>query len=247
MGKFSEETNEDKPDKAEKKDISVRLAKVFDALNQKPTAIAERIGLGAQNAIKLYNVINGKSDPSWKTLEQLVKEYPNINFEYLAKGIGQPLIDIEVEEDEELSTREFSYIDVPFISIKALATFKSNYDPDFIQETQETYPVYGLDQKTAEYCYVLEVEGNSMAPKITNGMKVLVRLEDPNNWCYASGVYAVFFKNFFVIKRIKRNQLMTIGTMELHSDAYENDFHIVRKEDLRNMLKLIRYVDGSIE
>jgi phage repressor protein C with HTH and peptisase S24 domain len=69
--------------------------------------------------------------------------------------------------------------------------------------THTTQVIEGVDYSKA---VVIEVQGNSMAPKYTSGTRVLARPVSDGNWEHAVGVYAVALKNgMFIIKRIIQN------------------------------------------
>lgn len=223
--------------------VHTRFADVIKALGIKPTVIAEEIGLGEKkDAVKLYNIINGKAKPSWATIEQLVSHYPQISVEYLAKGTGMPLlIGNRVAEREEVPFKE-----VPFVAVKAYGSFIAGYGPDegykFIEDT---YPVHNLDTATNGHL-VIEVEGNSMSPQIQPGMKVLVKRVESDSWEYINGVHAVLFDDYFVIKRIKHNHLSDRGSIELYSDFDGSTLH-VKGEAIRGIWKALKSVDGDIQ
>ena len=230
---------------AEASTIHERFAEIIKALNVKPPTLAEEIGMKSKNeAVKLYNIINGKAKPSWATIEQMVNRYPEINVEYLAKGTGTPLLEgnarvVAIED-------EIRFAEVPFLPVKAYGSFIEGYDPDNgYRHIEDKYPVYNLDLSSNGYL-VIEVEGESMSPQIRGGMKILIKRVEADAWEYINGVHAVLFDNFFVIKRIRRNTLSSQREVELVSDK-DGSSMIVKAEAIRGIWKALRPVDGSFE
>lgn len=223
----------------EQNKVGERLGKVFDALGVNPNEIARLLD---ERPDKYYHVLKGMKKPAWDTLQELIALYPNINTEFLTKGIGQPLLDKKSEGYHPI----VPFIQVPFVSVKVHGSFVENFG-DMLNHPYETYPVFGITHEQAMGCYVVEVQGNSMAPRIRSGMKLLIKSMDSGDWIFITGVYAFVFGDHFVIKRVVRNDLVSTGLLELISDNPEGGSLTVRGEDIRGVWKVVKYVDGDVE
>jgi hypothetical protein len=233
--------------------VHERFTNVVNALGVKPPTLAVEIGMkSTRDSMKLYNIMKGKAKPSWATIEQLVSRYPEINVEYILRGIGGPLLSDPVLPVESLP--DSRTVEVPFLPVKAYGSFINNYDPTSpgLTELTDTYPInsahleYKEDGKPRYKYLVVEVEGDSMAPQIRAGMKVLLREVEPNDWAYANGINAVLYDHSFIIKRIKRNNLSTIGTLQIIADA-TGEVMTIPATELHQLWLALRSVDGIFE
>lgn len=111
---------------------------------------------------------------------------------------------------------EMEYIELPFIAPPAYGTFAitcQDFRPD---DDQSTYFVLKIDGVDYSKAVVLEIRGNSMAPRYPERSRHVVRPVSDGNWQYAQGVHAIALKNeMFVIKRITHSQ---DGILTLTSD-----------------------------
>ncbi|MGV3561588.1 XRE family transcriptional regulator [Larkinella arboricola] len=94
---------------------------------------------------------------------------------------------------------------------------------------------------------VIEIDGDSMEPRLEAGFKVLAYQLDSSAWAYqASGIYAVEFGDQLVVKRIKDNTLLESGILTLHSDNPEGGRLSVPLSEIRNIWKVERIIDGRL-
>jgi len=134
--------------------------------------------------------------------------------DYIEHGVETKL---PLESNAEiLGTREdLDYVTLPFIRPAAYGSFGANCQ-DYKEEEYETFKVLkrtGHDYKGA---VVIEVRGNSMAPRYPDRSCYVVRPVSSGNWQYATGVHCVSLRSeMFVIKRITSNKE---GVMMLTSD-----------------------------
>lgn len=117
---------------------------------------------------------------------------------------------------EVLGTKaDMPYVSLPFVRPAAYATFAANCQ-DYNKSDLDTFQVLirpGQDYKEA---VVIEVRGNSMAPRYPDHSCYVVRPVSDGNWQYATGVHAVSLRSaMFVIKRITSNK---DGVLTLTSD-----------------------------
>ncbi|MBC8110031.1 MAG: helix-turn-helix domain-containing protein [Verrucomicrobia bacterium] len=214
------------------KDLNVTPYKLAQALGEKPT--------------KLYNILNGKARPSYETLESILRQYPQINMNWLFRGEGEMLIENTLKLVE---TDKLSYVDYPFVSVRFYGSFIGQYTDSFQQNWSDTYRVFFNEgEKVYNDGVIAEVEGNSMAPRISAGTKILIVPIVAADWAYqSSGIYAIMFKDFFVVKRIKDNELLTKNILMLHSDNTEAGSMLIHGKDLRGMWKVVKIVEAAID
>jgi transcriptional regulator with XRE-family HTH domain len=140
---------------------------------------------------------------------QLTSEVQNQNLE---EDIKLPLAD----EDEE-------YVALPFVPFSAYGTFaESCHDRQY--EDYSTYKI--LRREGADYrgAVVIEVKGNSMAPRYPDQSCHVVRPIFNGDWQYAMGVHCISLRSpMFVIKRIVSN---TNGVLRLRSDANGEEIEV---------------------
>ena len=87
------------------------------------------------------------------------------------------------------------------------------------EEAEETPIVHVMQLPGIEYSesFVLEIQGNSMAPRYPDGSRYVLSFVEDKHWQYATGVHAIWLKNKkLLIKRIGSNKN---GMLMLQSDA----------------------------
>lgn len=95
---------------------------------------------------------------------------------------------------------------------------------------------------------VIEVSGNSMSPQLVDGARVIATEISHADWLYQSGgVFAVVYRDFFVIKRIRENELLTKQYLTLHSDNPLGGSVSVPAQDLRGLWKVHGIVYAPVE
>lgn len=110
---------------------------------------------------------------------------------------------------------DLPYIELPFIAPAAYGTFATNCQ-DFNPEDFTLYRVLKIDGVDYRSAVVLEIRGNSMAPRYPERSRYVVRPVQDGNWQYAQGVHAISLRSeMFIIKRITQNK---DGVLTLTSD-----------------------------
>lgn len=225
--------------------IQDRLKQVFDGLGLTIYQIAKDLG---ENPSKFYNILSGRAKPSYDTIMSLLACYPQIRADYLLRGILPVLGDGTADGNSRFVVAEENLIEVPFVPIKFYASFVETYTEGFRKMDMETYRVRNASIRSNKPVVVIEISGNSMTPQLSNGAKVLAEQVDQSNWEYQSGgIYAVMYRDFFVIKRIRDNELMTKKYLTLHSDNPLGGSVTVGHKDLRGMWKIVCIVDSPVE
>lgn len=222
--------------------IHVRLKKIIEALELTTYQIAKVLD---ENSSKFYNIMNGKTKPSYDTIFKLIEKYPEINPDYIFKGI-EPILNMAKKEGAILD--EFSYQEIPYLPIKFQASFVENFEVSLRYEDCERYSVLKSTLKSKKEPVVIEIQGNSMSPQLQSGNKVLASQVQKPDWGYISGgVYAVVYRDFFVVKRIKDNDIQAKGQLTLHSDNVKSGNITVPLDDIRGIWKVTNIIDAGVE
>lgn len=194
---------------------ATRLAYLRETMGFTVRAVGEAVGRSSSR------VTDWESDPNIKikaeVLAKLAKLY-HVTPDFIKYGeAGPPQAHEEmaraVTANREPSTFEIlgavdeqPYIRLPFIGPSAYGSFATNCQ-DFNPEEFSTCNVLkipGVDYTTA---VVMEIRGNSMAPRYPERARYVVRPVSSGNWQYAQGVHAISLRSaMFVIKRITSNK-----------------------------------------
>lgn len=223
--------------------IQDRLKQVFDALGITIYQIAKELG---ENPSKFYNILNGRAKPSYDTIMSLLACYPQISADYLIRGI-LPVLN-SPQANARLLSADDDTIEVPFIPVKFYATFVESFAEGIHATDVDSFRVRKPIVKGHKNSVVLEISGNSMSPQLAHGAKVLAIPVSENNWEYQSGgVYAVMYRDYFVVKRIRDNELLTRKYLTLHSDNPNGGNVTVPLQDIRGLWKIVAIVEAPVE
>ncbi|ADB41554.1 putative phage repressor [Spirosoma linguale DSM 74] len=223
--------------------IQDRLKQVFDALGITIYQIAKELG---ENPSKFYNILNGRAKPSYDTIMSLLACYPQISADYLIRGI-LPILN-SPQANARLLSADDDTIEVPFIPVKFYATFVESFAEGIHATDVDSFRVRKPIVKGHKNSVVLEISGNSMSPQLAHGAKVLAIPVSENNWEYQSGgVYAVMYRDYFVVKRIRDNELLTKKYLTLHSDNPNGGNVTVPLQDIRGLWKIVAIVEAPVE
>lgn len=224
--------------------VQERLKQVFDALGISIYQIAKDLD---ENSSKFYNILNGRAKPSYDTIIRILDHYPQVSADFLLRGV-QPILNGADPSNARLVANEISYVEVPFVPIKFHASFVETYTDGFRYADLETYSVSTEAVKGLRDPIIIEISGNSMSPQLVNGAKVMVVPVDPGDWIYQSGgVFAVIYRDFFVVKRIRENELLTKHYLTLHSDNPLGGSVSVPADEIRGLWRVAHIVSAPVE
>lgn len=133
-------------------------------------------------------------------------------------------------------------IKVPLVGINARAGFVENLEnyTEYISDYAYIEPEHGVKYDNA---IAISVDGDSMEPTMHRGDRVLAFFQEIAEWEYLNpGIYAVVYRNSFVIKRIMKNTLQATGQLELVSDNPIHGPITVKMEDLRAIWKVTELI-----
>ncbi len=222
--------------------IHTRLKNIIEALNLTTYQIAKVLD---ENSSKFYNIMNGKTKPSYDTIFKLIEKYPEINPDYIFKGI-EPILILAKKEGALID--DLAYEEVPYLPIKFQASFVENFGISLKTEDLGKYSVLKSSLKNKKQPVVIEIQGNSMSPQLQNGNRVLANFIPEPDWNYISGgVYAVIYRDFFVVKRIKDNELLLKNTLTLYSDNIKSGNITVPKNEIKGIWKITNIIEASVE
>lgn len=176
----------------------------------------------------------GKTTPKGDKLERLAIALGS-STAFIRTGQGQPLP--KPTSTARAVPRHVSsgMIEVPFVPIKARATFAEFFDDTNRDDTMIMVPREEVEVPFLEATRCFEVNGDSMEPRLRSGWKVLGRQVPPEDWRYIGGgqVYVVLYRNTLVVKTIRDNNLPVEGFVRLHSENPSGGSVDVAQEDLR--------------
>lgn len=227
--------------------INERFDKALKAVGVKPAEIARQL---RTEPVKLYNIISGRTKPSIQTLEEITDLFPQISTDYIIKGIGSVLHQPEAEilyQATELVPVNGS-VSVPYMPVNAYGQFAEKFTKECQYPLASTFTLLNRNPKELDGCFVIQVQGHGMSPQINDGAKVLAQCIDYRDWRYQSGgVYAVLFGDHFIVRRIIENELLTKGTLTLHSDNRLGGVMTISQEDIRGVWKVLEVLENPVE
>ncbi len=216
-----------------------RLADIRKALDLNQEQMGARLLTGQSNIGKFEN---GKR-PIGPNVEYKILHEFNINPTWWQTGVGEMFNPPQQEKNAKLlETDSNSYEVLTYISTKARASFMELLD---VTVEFEAYRVF-KDNPDDNYAdqVVFEIGGDSMEPNYWDGCKVRCKEVKAGDWVYLnSGVYAVAYANFFVVKRVKNSP--SDGVLILHSDNVQTGGSIeVPLSKVRKIWRVLRIVDA---
>lgn len=172
--------------------------------------------------------------------------YPQISADYLIRGI-HPVLS-KPETNAVIMTSDDDTMEIPFVPIRFHATFAESYVDGSGTTDMEPFRIRKTVVKGHKNAVVVEISGNSMSPQLAHGAKVLAVPVNQSDWEYQSGgVYAVMYRDFFVVKRIRDNDLITRKYLTLHSDNPNGGNVTVPYHDIRGLWKIVTIVEAPVE
>ena len=193
-----------------KSTIAQRMKLLIEQMNMTTYQFAKE--LGYERKEKIYNIINGKSQPGWETIEDIVGRFPQLNGDWLLRGSGEVFksesstkTPHETASHSELPAHEPTleeYIagkhlrtltvtlnqtgkdTILMVPIKAQAGYRTHYfDLNYDQELSAfTLPNFASGTYRA-----FEGEGSSIQPSIRHGDYVICSFLE--NWKYLKPGY----------------------------------------------------------
>ena len=193
--------------------VGDRLKKVIDHFQYNPLEFSKMLGF--ERADKIYNILNGKFNPSFEILLAITNKFVEINIEWLITGESEMLRktnSIEVKK-ERMSPKEpvFTAHEVksitdqqqciPLIGLDVAAGFGTTDFAITESDIQSLYVVPDFENID----FMIRVKGSSMYPKYSSGDIIACRkLKDSKfiqwNKCYVIAT----IEQGLLIKRIRQ-------------------------------------------
>ncbi|GAB3293999.1 helix-turn-helix domain-containing protein [Hymenobacter tenuis] len=186
------------------KSAKARLTQLREDASMSLYDVAEKVGK-SHTTIHRY-----ESDPKAGIKTDMLQELARVYKTTVA------FILTGVHPDSTVTVPKADYIELPFFTRTAYGSFAVNC-LDHLPDEYNTMWVLKREGRDYKDARILEIRGNSMAPKYGDRVCVAVRPVQEGDWQYATGVHAISLRNaMFIIKRITSNQN---GVMELTSDS----------------------------
>ena len=192
--------------------------------------------LSENTGISTGNISDWKSGRSMPTAKKLISlaDYLNCSIDYLLGRTNNPEINTETVEKtfrspEELNKLTVKTIIIPFYRIPASAGTGSW----LFDETPVEYTNVPKTEKTSAADFMLEVRGDSMQPKFSDGDRVLVKCSES---IYEGEIGVFILNNESYIKKMGRNELISLNP------AY-NPIKLTEYDDIRCAGKVLGTLD----
>lgn len=213
-------------------DIHKRIDMVFEALGVTPYEVAKRLNV---SNVKYYNIVRGDSKPNYNTLEELLTLFPQINMNWVMKG-QKPILHATGAKIVGVGDVTNIFVTLPFL-----------HTTDHMTSQSEMYQVLlpnDADPKIYNDAVVISLTDNAMADRLPAGAKVLGRPVPSSEWNFlGGGIYAVLYHTYFVVRRIKGNDLPTKNLLTIEADNPEFGYVHLKREDIKSIYKIERVVD----
>lgn len=140
-----------------------------------------------------------------------ISKHFDLNLSYLLHGEGNLFKKdkpAEMHSTFEVlgAPEDLDYITLPFVPFTAYGSFISGCHEDRDMSQFSTFKVLRRPGKEYKNAVVIEVRGNSMAPRYPDQSCHVARRINDGNWQYATGVHALSLRSeMFVIKKITAN------------------------------------------
>lgn len=216
-----------------------RLIEIRKLKKLSQQAMADILGIQRASLSKIENQKENRMLPNGTSY--ILEKELGINKVWFDTGVG----DIENHQNAKLISSNPDTIELPLLTVSSRASF--DYEAYQDESYEETANVYKSRTKGLKKPVLIDIEGDSMAPQLNDGTRVLADEINPNNWTYTTGVVAVSFREQFVVKRIRDNNSIETSTITLHSDNPKGGTFTVQMSDIKQMWRIIEIVKAKVE
>jgi repressor LexA len=140
-------------------------------------------------------------------------------------------------------------IELPLVTVPNRPRFIELSQPEKNYGLPETVTILAPDaSRNYDNQVVVEINGDNMEPRLCMGDRVRCLFVAPDDWPYLpAGVYAVAFSHYFVVKRIKTNELQSRDVLTLHSDNTQTGGTLdVPRHQLHHIWHVVEIVNGWV-
>jgi repressor LexA len=248
------------PTSSKKSTQATRLKYLRETANMTTRAVATYIGRSNSQITRYESVATADIRDVLDKLSKLYKVTPDFIL-YGEEGPPPAVLEMRRQVDQlgikPISEEPVRYrsddIEVTFarrVPVSARATFAENLTDDG-SDNEDDFEEVPIQNPTPELrrkgTLIIEVDGDSMEPTLMSGWSVACYRIPKSDFKYLpSGIYGIVFGNFFVIKRVKDNNILRDGTLTLHSDNDRGGTLTIPAEELRGVWKVVKVTDGLL-
>ncbi len=197
-----------------------RFEQLLEELGLNANQMAEE--MGTQN-VKIYKMLKGESDPSYKTIMEILDRFPKVRAEFLLRG--HPPIMHTPGAERSGAVPLSDTITVPLL--QPTLSYRG--------KTEDVPLPIGLENKGGD-AVVIRVTDDAMSPTCIKGIRLLAYPVEEADWNYLnSALVLVHFRNFLLLRRIIDNKLASKGYLTLHADNDKAGSARVMRADLRSI------------
>lgn len=160
-------------------------------LKSNPNRLAK--DLGYKSNVKIQHIKSGRNSISVEVANDIVRKFPEINYNWLLTGEGEMLN----KADDNENSNDKEGMEVLLLPVSAEGGRLDNFSTQVLAEDCETVisPIKGVD-------FAMTVTGDSMFPEYPSGSRVLVKKINEKAFIDWGRVYVLDTCNGTVIKKI---------------------------------------------
>lgn len=188
-------------------EISARIAEMIDLIDENPNSFAKI--LGYSRAQTIYDIINGKSAPSYDFFNRFANtEFSDkISLQWLLTGKGEMLkekLSEPVQAGRKASpTINYEYKGAPYYNVDFIGGF------DVVLNDQTVNPDYYINFVPYNKPGVIwcNITGHSMEPELNNGDFIAMKeMTTPIEYLPYGEIYGIVTDDFRTVKRIRMSE-----------------------------------------
>lgn len=213
------------------KNFAEYYRKLLEELGMNPNEFAVEVGF---HNTKSYNFMKGESEPSYKTIQQMLARFPHVNANFLLKG--------------QFPVLHTSGAEIVGPTYQDLGQTLSVLEPTTAYNGEVGKLRYALmDESLAcKNPIVVRVSDSSMTPRYGVGMRLLACPVEAQEWEYLhSALVLVLYRSVLMLRRVKENELLSRGYLTLYADSDSAGYVLVKREDLRSIWRIIDIIGAG--
>lgn len=235
--------------------ITDRLKALLQHYSLNANSVTARLGYSTTS--KMYKILQG-AEPSYPTLVDFLKEFPEVSSDWLLLGKGPMLRGAAAESPvkAELPQRAITGAEVLTVTVDAdgeentllvplavQAGYPSHFNEAVYLSDMKPYHLPGFERGTYR---AFEVEGLSMSP--TFGHRDIVVCSYVDRWDLLKPLecYVIVTAENLLLKRVSERIIDKRGTFELHSDNSAYGSYRLPVADLLQLWQVRGYISTSV-
>ena len=235
--------------------VSDRIQTILKHYGLNANSVTARLGYSTSS--KMYKILQG-AEPSFPTLVDFLKEFPDVSSDWLMLGKGSMLRGEATDSVAKLIVPQRAVTSTEVLTVTVDATgeentllvplsvqagYPSHFNEAVYLSDMKPYHLPGFERGTYR---AFEVEGLSMSP--TFGHRDIVVCSYVDRWDLLKPweCYVVITAENLLLKRIGAVITDRRGTFELHSDNASYDPYRLPVSDLMQLWQVRGYISTSI-